>query len=162
MRIGEVTVITPPGTSKEIFIKSVCENLEEVNENICFGRLHINSQLMLHLYGISVEKDDSSISWDLLSPKMLGFIFVFDWDDYGSFDNIRTVLDIFSTKFSAPMIVLANVRDRNNIPLPDKFIEPDGFSIDRNVRFTFCQISDPACSKKAVASIIDILLEKMP
>ena len=162
MRIGEVTVISPPGKTKEIFIQSVCNKLEKVNDKICFGRLEINNQLVLHLYGVSIEKDESSISWDLLSPKMLGYIFIFNWDEYSSFETIKTVLDTFSIKFTAPIIVVANVNNESNIPLPEKFNEPGGFSIDRNIRFTFCQTSNPVCSKKVVASIVDILLEKLP
>lgn len=162
MRIAEVAVISPPGKLKEIFIKSVCQKLEETSDKICFGRLKINSQLILHLYGISIEKDESSISWDLLSPKLLGYIIIFQWDDFSSLEVIKNVLDFFSSSSSAPIIVVANVDDESNIPLPEKFYEPGGFSIDQNVRFTFCKISDPVYSKKVVANIIDILIEKLP
>ena len=161
MRIGEVTVISPSGNTKEIFIQSVCQKLEKVSDKICFGRLQIDNQLVLHLYGISVDKNESSISWDLLSPKMLGYIFIFNWNDYKTLEEIKTVLDTFSTKFSAPIIVVANVEDKSNIPLPDNFNEPGGISIDRNARFTFCQISDPICSKKVVAAIVNILLQNL-
>lgn len=161
MRIGEVTVIGPVGKTKEIFIQSVCHNLEKVSDKICFGRLQIDNQLVLHLYGISIDKEENSISWDLLSPKMLGYIFIFNWDDYNTFEEIKAVLDTFSIKFSAPIVVVANVEDKSNIPLPNKFNEPGGFSIDRNIRFTFCPISDPIYSKKVVSTIINILIEKL-
>ncbi len=162
MRIGEVTVIGPPGETKEIFIRSVCQKLEKVNDNICFGRLDINNQLALHIYGISVEKDEISISWDLLSPKMLGYIFIFNWDEQHSLEKIKTVLDTFSNNFSAPIIVIANVDDESNIPLPEKYNEPGGISIDRNIKFIFCPITNSAYSRNAVATIIDILLENLP
>lgn len=161
MRIGEIAVISPPGEIKEIFIRSVCQKLQKANNKICFGRLKINDQLILHLYGISVDKEDSSIAWDLISPKILGYIVIFNWEDQSSLEEIKNILDFFSTNFSAPIIVVANVADESNIPVPNKFLESNGILIAQNTRFIFCQISNPIYSKKVVATVIDILLDNL-
>lgn len=162
MRIAEVAVVSSPGTEKEIFIQAICQKLEKANEKICFGRLEINSDLVLHLYGVSVDKDEETLSWDLLSNKVLGYVFIFNWNDQNSLEAIKNVLDHFAATFSAPILVVANINDKSNIPLPEKFNDPGGLSIDRNIRFHFCQISDPVSAKKIIANIIDILLENLP
>jgi hypothetical protein len=71
------------------------------------------------------------------------------------------VLDYFAENYTAPIIVLASVDDKSAIPLPDKFYGPGGLSIDRNIRFQFCELTDPVSSKKIVVNIIDMLLENM-
>ncbi len=161
MRIGEVAVFSPPGNEKEIFIKSICNNVESANERICFGRFLVNEQLSLHLYGISINKNETSISWDMLSSKILGYVFIFRWEDHDSLDTIKDVLDYFAEHYTAPIIVIASVDDKSAIPLPDKFYGPGGLSIDRNIRFHFCQITDSVSSKKIVVNIIDMLLENI-
>lgn len=161
MRIGEVAVFGPPGEDKEVFIKSICNNVEIASDKICFGRLEINSQLVLHLYGISIEKDEMSISWDMLSPKILGYVFIIQWENQSTLDSVKHVLDYFAANYQAPVIIVASVANKNDIPLPDKFYVPGGLTIDRNIRFVFCQISDPVSSKKVIVNIIDLLLEDM-
>jgi hypothetical protein len=162
MRIGEVAVLSPPGVANESFIKAVCSNSETVNKNLCFGHLRVNEQLALHLYGINVDGDYSAIAWDMLSTKILGYIVIFDWEDYNSLAKIHKILDFLSTKLSVPIIIVAQVSENSEIPLSEKFFLSAGISISQNHRFSFCQISDPERARKIVAVIIDILLKKLP
>lgn len=162
MRIGEVAVVSSPSEAKEIFIQSVCNNLQKASNNICFGRLKINDQLAIILYGITIDEDYSSIAWDLLSAKLLGYVVIFEWDNNSSLNKVKKVIDFFSNSSDAPIIVVANVNDESNIPLSPKFYESSGISITQYYRFIFCQISNPIRAKKVVATIIDILLDKLP
>ncbi len=162
MRVGEVTVIGPRDRTKDIFIQSICEKANVVNERVSFGRLEISNQLSLHFYGIGIEREDTSISWDLLTPKMLGFIFIFNWTDYNSLATISSMLDYFSSSFYAPIVVIANIDNENDIPVPPMYFKQEGFILDPKIRLTFCNINNPSCTKKAVVNIINMLLSRLP
>lgn len=159
MRIGEVAVISPQEDNTNIFIKSICTDVQNSNDNISIGRLKINEQLMLHFYGITIEKDVNSISWHLLSTKVLGFVVIFNWDNENSLEKITKILNFFSANYTTPLIIVANINDKNNIPLPFNVFEAKGINIESKSRFFFSEISNPSDSKKIITTIIDILLE---
>ena len=58
MRVGEFIVVSPRNGTNEIFIKSICREVERINDTINFGQLEIGSQLFLHFYGIHIEEND--------------------------------------------------------------------------------------------------------
>jgi hypothetical protein len=72
------------------------------------------------------------------------------------------MLDHFSAEYDSPIIVVANVNDKNDISLPEKFYEPDGFSIDSKTRLTFCRVSNPECTRKIILNIINMQLINFP
>lgn len=160
MRIGEVAIISPPGDENNIFIETICDKIDYTNGKLCFGRLDINDQLALHFYGINLDKDEQHISWDLISSKILGYVIIFDWNNHNSLEYINDTLDFFFSQFDAPLIVVANTNDVNSIPIPPHFYESSGISVAPATKFFFAEISNPENSKKIVATIIDILLEK--
>jgi hypothetical protein len=161
MRIGELMVISPPGRLSEIFITTVCDQLEQKGDLACYGRMLVNDQLALHLYGVQLNGNIDSVSWDLISPKLLGYIILFDWNEFSSLKKLSTSLDIFSTQFNAPLIIAGCVDNNADIPMPSPFFETSGIPIEKETRFSFCNISEPDSCKKVVATLIDILLEKL-
>ena len=90
MRIGEVLVISPPGSLNQSFINAVCQKLEHQDNDVNFGRLPINDELALHLYGLPMKQMDNPAAWDLISPKMLGYILLFDWNQSESARRLNT------------------------------------------------------------------------
>ena len=161
MKIGEIAVITPDSKTSDDFIKSICKKIDIQNGVVSFGRFNANDQLVLHLYGISVEKDDKKLSWDLISRKMLGYIVIFNWEDQISLEKIKPIIDQLANNLPIPVFVVANVNDIRNFPIPTIFFIPDGIPLSSNFRFSFIQADRPENAKKILVSLIDMLLQKL-
>jgi signal recognition particle receptor subunit beta len=143
MKIGEIAVITPNSKTSENFIKSICKKIDIRNGVVSFGRFNANDQLGLHIYGISLDNKEKKLSWDLISRKMLGYIVIFDWEDQISLETIKPILDKLSDNLPTPVIVVANVKNINQAPIPPIFFFPDGIHISENFRFSFVQANRP-------------------
>jgi signal recognition particle receptor subunit beta len=161
LRIGEVAIISYKSKEKEDFIRSICKKIDIKNDSLTFGFFEINDQLALHLYGISVDHNNKSIAWDLISRKTLGFIIIFDWDDKEILDTTKPIIDYFSNNFNAPIIIVANIKNKKDPPIPDKFFEPDGIPLSPNSRFTFSQIDDPESARNILILLVNTLIEKL-
>ena len=115
MRIGELLVVSPPGKLCEQFIASVCDVLEQKNDETCYGRMPVNDELAVHIYGVQLNGNIDAVSWDLISPKLLGYILLFDWDDADSLEKLSPTLDIFSAQFHAPLMIVGCVKNTTEI-----------------------------------------------
>ena len=162
MRVGEFTVISPRNAMKDIFMESICGHITQIDDRISFSSLDINKNLAIHFYGIKIDLKDNNISWDLLTPKILGHIFLFNWENEGTLKTIEKMLDHLAGISTTPIMVIANVNGNNDLPIPEKFVEPNGFALEPTVRFTYCQLSDSKCTKRAVSGIVNILMERLP
>ena len=160
MKIGEIAVITPNSKTSENFIKSICKKIDIRNGVVSFGRFNANDQLGLHIYGISLDNKEKKLSWDLISRKMLGYIVIFDWEDQISLETIKPILDKLSDNLPTPVIVVANVKNINQAPIPPIFFFPDGTHISENFRFSFLQANRPESAKKLIVLLMDMLLQK--
>jgi len=161
VRIGEVAIISYKSQEKEAFIRSICNKIDIKDDTLSFGRFEVNDQLALYLYGISADYKNQSISWDLISKKTLGFIIIFDWNDKEILEATKPIIDYFSRHFSAPIIIVANIEDKKDPPIPDKFFQPDGIPLSPNSRFTFGQIDDPESARSVMLLLVNMLLEKL-
>jgi len=159
MRIGEIAVLGPSNEEKQLFIQAVCGRLELTHENIAFGRFSINDQLVLHLYGVALQSEAQTVAWDLLAKKCLGYIVLFSWQDPGSLDRFKPVLDILATKYEATMIVAAHMPEGDR-PLPPALFE-DSISLTAAGKLMFCDARRPASARKVLLALIDSLLEKI-
>jgi len=162
LRIGEVAIISHKASEPEDFIKSVCGSIEIKNKTVSFGCLEIDEQLALHLYGMSIENQNRSFFWDIVSRKMLGYILIFDWDDQKMLDAIKPIADNFSQSCEAPIVIVANIKDQTNPPVPDEFYKPEGILLSTNSIFTFGQIDDPECARRILILLVNMLIVKMP
>lgn len=159
LRIGEVAIISFNSYDKEEFIRSICQEIEIKSDTICFGRFEVNDQLALYLYGISFE--NKSISWDLISRKTLGFIVIFDWEDKKVLEATKSIIDYFSGNFNAPIIIVANIKDQKDPPIPDKFFQPDGIPLSSNSRFIFSQVNDSKSARSVLILLVNMLIERL-
>ena len=82
MRIGEIAIVGPGILPKQQFIKAVCDEIVVENNELVFGRLQINEQLVIHLYGLEFTDTEIKPSLDLVSKKLLGYVFLFDWGSH--------------------------------------------------------------------------------
>jgi signal recognition particle receptor subunit beta len=161
LRIGEVAIISYNSYEKENFIRSICQKIDIKNEMLSFGRFEVNDQLALYLYGISFDDDKNSISWDLISRKTLGFIIIFDWDDKKAFEATKPFVNYFSKNFSAPIVIVADINDIKDPPIPGNFFLPDGIPLSSNSRFIFSQIDDPESARSVLILFINMLIKKL-
>jgi len=161
MKIGEIAVITHNTQTSENFIKSICKKIDLQNGLVSFGRFDANEQLGLHLYGISLDNKDNKVSWDLISRKMLAYIIFFDWEDHISQEKIKPILDQFLSNVSAPVIIVANVNDINQPPIPKSFFLNKGIIFSSSCRFIFGQANQPESARKIMVLVTNMLLEKV-
>jgi len=161
MKIGEITIISHSSQQRDAFIRSICQKIDLQNELVSFGRFDVNDQLALHLYGISIDKQETDLSWDLISRKMLGYVVIFDWDDLISLESIKPLLDSFAETLTAPFVVVGNVDDLNKPPIPKMFFQDKGITLSPNFRFTFGQVDQPESARKILTLLIDMLLDRV-
>lgn len=159
MRIGEIAILGPGNEEKKLFIQAVCGRLELTNDNITFGRFAINDQLVLHLYGVALQSEAQTVAWDLLAKKCLGYIVLFPWQNPGSLDRFKPVLDILATKYEATMVVAAHMPDGNRSVPPVLF--ENSIPLTADGKLMFCDARRPASARKVLLALIDSLLEKI-
>lgn len=159
LRIGEVAIISFNSCENEAFINSICKKIDIKDQRLCFGRFEVNDQLALYLYGICA--DQKSLSFDLISRKTLGFIIIFDWEDKKVLEITKSIVDHFSRIHNAPIIIVANIKDKKDPPIPDKFFEFEGIPLSPNCRFTFAQLDDPESARNVMILLINMLIEKL-
>ncbi len=159
MRIGEVSIVSHKSQENEAFIRSICRNTDIDNEKLCFGRFVVNDQLLIYLYGIS--NDYQSQSLDLISQKTLGFIIIFDWKDKKALEITKSEFDYFSRNFKAPIIIVANIKNKKESPIPESLFQLDGIFLSPNCRFTFGQVDDPESARNVMILLVNMLLEKL-
>jgi signal recognition particle receptor subunit beta len=160
MRIAEIAVIGAGRKERDAFIQAVCQRLELANDNVTFGRLPINDQLVLHLYGIATQPNGQALAWDLIARKMLGYIVLFSWQDAEAFERLKPIVDYLSSRYDAPMVVTAHLAGIP-LPVPPALCE-EGIALTTEGKLTFCDIRNPASARKILALLIDSLLTKMP
>ncbi len=159
MRIGEIAVVGPDSAVKSSFIRSGCDEIVVQNQHLIFGRLRINSQLMLHLYGLDYHDEQNNPSWDLVAKKLLGYIILFDWSNPVSFAAIESAVDALPARYRLPVVVAASL-DNNPESLPSVLMNAD-LNVSRSSEFTFCNTAEPESVKRVLATLVDSVIAKL-
>ena len=158
MRIGEIAIVGPGILPKQAFIKTVCDEIVVENDELVFGRLQINEQLVVHLYGIDFTDKDIKPSLDLVSKKLLGYVFLFDWGSQDNSEVIGTVENLTS-RYKLPMVVAANLKN-GVAEIPPQMLNVD-FDISTQGQFTFCRLSDPESVRNVLVMLINSVIERI-
>ena len=158
MRIGEIAVICDGIASKLDFIKAASDEIPIESSDFVFGRIIINNQLVVHLYGLNYQEDDSS-SLEVVSKKVLGYVVLFNWDDEQSFEKAKQILDALQSRKEVPVVIAANL-NKNTTPIPQQLVNID-FNLSELSDFTFYRTSDPVSVKQVLVVLIDSVLEKL-
>lgn len=159
MRIGEVIVFGTSSIDSENFIRAICEKVEKNDELLCFGQLMINEQLQLHLYGISQITEPDKIAWNLITPKVLGCIIIFNWYQYNELKQILLLLDLLNEKIALPLVIAGNVVDKP-YPVSEPLFQ-GGIALNSNERLIFYRTDDFKSCRNALISLIDIISDKV-
>ncbi|NUO80461.1 hypothetical protein HUU05_10325 [candidate division KSB1 bacterium] len=158
MRIAEIAVIAPQAEERKQFITAICSQLDVASEQLTVGRLAINDQLVLHLYGLATPAENQSQSWDLLSRKLLGYVVLFSWHDKVSFENIKPCLEQVTTRPETALVVAANVGDTE--PPALQALSNKSIFVNQQGKFTFYKQDEAESAKKVLLTLIDLLLER--
>jgi hypothetical protein len=159
MRIGEIAVVGPDRSSIDAFIRMASDEIDIENQTLTFGRFSINPQLLLHLYGMQYESDDLRPAWDLLSRRLMGYVFVFDWGDSANFSQFRPAIDALTTRYRSPFVVAAAVKKPPDT-IPEKLFDLP-LNVSEQTRFTFFQLDEPESVRHVLLILVNTLIDKL-
>ncbi len=104
--ISEIEVV-----STEQKISSEAEKVKDTTTvALDFGRLTIDKNLVLHMYGTPGQRR-FEFMWDILSEGMLGFILMVDSTRPETFREARYILEAFTDHSDSPYVVAVNKQD---------------------------------------------------
>ena len=153
MRIGEIAIVSPGVETNRKFVKAVCDELFLETDNLAFGKLQINSQLVLHLYGLKLSQNQLNSSWDLISKKLLGYVVLFNWHQTESLATVKPLIDALTERYDIPLVVAATLQNGQSA-IPDKLFKAE-LSLTNQAQFTFCKLSEPASVKNVLIALIN-------
>jgi small GTP-binding protein len=124
-----------------------------------FGRITIDKDLVLHLFGTPGQKR-FDFMWEILSEGMLGFVVLVDSTRPETFREARTILDTFRSYSNTPYIVAANKQDGEDAWSPEDLKIAMG--LDADVRVVPCIARDRASVKQVLLDLLYLVLEYAP
>lgn len=158
MRIGEIAILGPDHEVRKRFIEAACQQVDLSKEQLTFGRMPIDEQLALYLYGIPLQQNDSKISWDLLARKMLGYVVLFSWDHPQSLEPVKAALDELTSRYQVSLVVAANIND-GPATVPPALVDK-GIAITADAKLTFCNVLQPASVRRVLLDLVNLLINK--
>lgn len=159
MRIGEIAILGPDTKSKQLFIKAVCDEIVLQTDNLIFGRLQINNQLAVHLYGLDLSEKDLNVAWDLVSKKLLGYVLLFDWNNPDSLAAVESTVDFLNSRYNIPIVIAAHLEPGSNA-VPEQLLNIE-FDISKQSHLTFCRLSEPKSVKNVLIILINSIIDMM-
>jgi uncharacterized protein len=101
--ISEITVLS---TEKSISDETSSRKAE-TTVAMDFGRISIDSELVLYLFG-TPGQDRFEFMWEVLGEGMLGYVLVIDGDRPESPEEARSILAAFQRMAKVPFVVAVN------------------------------------------------------
>jgi len=159
MRIGEIAIVGAGIRAKQQFIKAVCGEIVVENNDLVFGRLQINEQLVIHLYGLEFTDTEIEPALDLVSKKLLGYVFLFNWGRQDSYSEVVSTIDSLTSRYNLPLVIAANLQNGSS-EIPSQMLNVD-FDISSEGQFTFFRISDPESVRNVLVMLINSVIDKV-
>ena len=175
MQTVKMVVTGPFNAGKTAFIQSVSEIevvsterkitdgtsrvKKETTVAMDFGRITVDSDLILYLFGTPGQKR-FDFMWDILSEGMLGFVVLVDSVRPETFREARRILDVFRGYASTPYIVAANKQD-----LADAWSPEDlriALRVRPEVKLLPCVATDRESVKTVLLELLYSILEMAP
>jgi len=152
--ISEIDVI-----STERKLSSDAERLkEETTVAMDFGRITIDDELVLYLFGTPGQRR-FDFMWEILSEGMLGFIVLIDSVRPETFREAKHILEIFRGYAQTPYVVAANKQD-----LPDAWTPEDlriALKIDKDIKVLPCVANNKESVKGTILELLYSILAGM-
>lgn len=153
--ISEIDVVS---TERRISDDSRREK-EETTVAMDFGRITVDEDLVLYLFGTPGQKR-FDFMWEILSEGMLGFVVLVDSVRPETFREARRILDIFRTYAGAPYVVAANKQDMRDAWSPDDL--RIALKIHPDVKVLGCVAKDKESVKGVLLELLYSILESAP
>ncbi len=144
---------------KQQFIKAVCDEIVVENNDLVFGRLQINEQLVIHLYGLEFTDTEIEPALDLVSKKLLGYVFLFNWGRQDSYSEVVSTIDSLTSRYNLPLVIAANLQN-GSTEIPSQMLNVD-FDISSEGQFTFFRLSDPESVRNVLVMLINSVIDKV-
>ncbi|MGC8825570.1 MAG: GTP-binding protein [Anaerolineae bacterium] len=131
---------------------------EETTVAMDFGRITIDQDLVLYLFGTPGQKR-FDFMWEILSEGMLGFVLMVDSTKSETFREARQILDVFKKYAGVPYVVAANKQD-----LPDAWSPEDlriALRINSDVKVLPCVARDKESVKHVLLELLYTILESL-
>jgi small GTP-binding protein len=111
--IRSVSEIDVVATERKITSESERAVKETTTVAMDFGRITVDDDLVLYLFGTPGQKR-FEFMWEILSEGMLGFIVIVDSTRPETFREARSILETFRAYAPTPYVVAANKQDMEN------------------------------------------------
>ena len=105
--VSEIEVVA---TERKISTKAERAVKEATTVAMDFGRITVDEDLVLYLFGTPGQKR-FDFMWEILSEGMLGFIVMVDSTRPETFREARSILETFRAYAPTPYVVAANKQD---------------------------------------------------
>lgn len=174
MQTVKMVITGPFSAGKTAFISSVSEidvvsterkissDAERVKEETTvamdFGRITVDDDLVLYLFGTPGQKR-FDFMWEILSEGMLGFVVLVDSVRPETFREAKHILEVFKSYATTPYVVAANKQD-----LPDAWTPDDiriALKIEKEVKVLACVSHDKESVKEVLLELLYSILERM-
>lgn len=108
--VSEIDVVS---TERKISTKDERAVKEATTVAMDFGRITVDEDLVLYLFGTPGQKR-FDFMWEILSEGMLGFIVMVDSTRPETFREARGILETFRAYAPTPYVVAANKQDKKD------------------------------------------------
>lgn len=151
--ISEIDVVT---TERRISVREQRQVKEETTVAMDFGRITIEDDLVLELYGTPGQRR-FDFMFDILSKGMWGFVVMVDTTDRGSFGEAREVLQLFDGLSAVPRVVAANKQDMRGAVSPEQLRQ--ALKLEPSAKILPCRATDKASVRSVLLSLLASMLE---
>jgi small GTP-binding protein len=153
--VSEIDVVA---TERKITAESEKSIKETTTVAMDFGRITVDDDLVLYLFGTPGQKR-FEFMWEILSEGMLGFIVMVDSTRPETFREARSILETFRAYAPTPYVVAANKQDLENAwDLEDMRV---ALRLDPKVKFLPCIATRKDDVKKVLLELLYTILAEM-
>jgi small GTP-binding protein len=153
--VSEIDVIS---TERKLSVASERNVKETTTVAMDFGRITVDEDLVLYLFGTPGQKR-FDFMWEILSEGMLGFIVMVDSARPETFREARSILQTFRAYAPTPYVVAANKQD-----IDDAWEIEDirhALRLDGRTKLLPCIATDRKSVKSVLLELLYSILEEM-
>ena len=174
MQTVKMVVTGPFSAGKTQFIRSISEIdvvaterkissdperiKEETTVAMDFGRITVDEELVLYLFGTPGQKR-FDFMWEILSEGMLGFVVLIDSSRPETFREAKRILEVFRGYAPTPYVVAANKQDHEDAWSPEDL--RIALKIDRDIKVLHLVAIYRESVKNVLLELLYSILEEM-
>ncbi len=156
--IQSVSEIEVVATERKITSKAERAIKETTTIAMDFGRITVDEDLVLYLFGTPGQKR-FDFMWEILSEGMLGFIVMVDSARPETFREARSILETFRAYAPTPYVVAANKQDMGDAWELDDMRH--ALRLDGKTKILPCVATDKKQVKTVLLELLYSILDEM-